>query len=171
MHASFFFSSKLEGNFMSLQKRGFTLIELLVVIAIIAILAAILFPVFAQARGAARAISCISNTKQGALGVLMYAQDYDETIPMIDNNGSAAYGCCASGNCLPDWGQPGTDPNTVPLMFFNVIQPYIKNFQLGYCPEIGKTQWSAAIPNGTIAGKPYVAALEANGTYQGAFAQ
>jgi prepilin-type N-terminal cleavage/methylation domain-containing protein/prepilin-type processing-associated H-X9-DG protein len=62
------------------SRRAFTLIELLVVIAIIAILAAILFPVFAQAREKARAISCISNGKQMGTGVLMYAQDYDETI-------------------------------------------------------------------------------------------
>lgn len=58
---------------MSLQKRGFTLIELLVVIAIIAILAAILFPVFAQARAAARAISCVSNTKQVSLGAHVFS--------------------------------------------------------------------------------------------------
>ncbi|HEV2471712.1 MAG TPA: prepilin-type N-terminal cleavage/methylation domain-containing protein, partial [Chthonomonadales bacterium] len=57
------------------QRRAFTLIELLVVIAIIAILAAILFPVFAQAREKARAISCLSNTKQLSLGVQMYVQD------------------------------------------------------------------------------------------------
>jgi len=62
------------------RKRGFTLIELLVVIAIIAILAAILFPVFAQAREKARAISCLSNCKQMGTAVLMYAQDYDESI-------------------------------------------------------------------------------------------
>ena len=73
------------------SKRGFTLIELLVVIAIIAILAAILFPVFAQAREKARTISCLSNIKQIALARLMYVQDYDETFPSnriwIDNSG------------------------------------------------------------------------------------
>ena len=63
------------------RDRGFTLIELLVVIAIIAILAAILFPVFARAREAARKATCISNCKQIALACLMYAQDYDECLP------------------------------------------------------------------------------------------
>src|SRR5688500_2386059 len=62
-------------------KRAFTLIELLVVIAIIAILAAILFPVFARAREAARKASCGSNIRQLGLGMLMYAQDNDETFP------------------------------------------------------------------------------------------
>lgn len=70
-------ASKVRRNF------GFTLIELLVVIAIIAILAAILFPVFAQAREKARAISCISNTRQIALGIHMYSQDYDENLPIL----------------------------------------------------------------------------------------
>src|ERR1043165_8351356 len=64
-----------------MKHRGFTLIELLVVIAIIAILAAILFPVFAQARSKARQASCISNMKQIACGLMMYAQDYDEVLP------------------------------------------------------------------------------------------
>src|ERR1044071_10430486 len=67
---------------LSRKKSGFTLIELLVVIAIIAILAAILFPVFAQARAKARAASCLSNVKQRTMGVLMYAQDYDESFPV-----------------------------------------------------------------------------------------
>ncbi|MBC7289450.1 MAG: DUF1559 domain-containing protein, partial [Armatimonadetes bacterium] len=64
------------------MRKGFTLIELLVVIAIIAILAAILFPVFARAREKARQASCMSNLKQLALAMLMYAQDYDENLPL-----------------------------------------------------------------------------------------
>ena len=63
------------------MKRGFTLIELLVVIAIIAILAAILFPVFAKAREKARQTTCISNSRQIAVDILIYAQDHDETLP------------------------------------------------------------------------------------------
>lgn len=72
------------------NKRGFTLIELLVVIAIIAILAAILFPVFAQAREKARSIACLSNTKQIGTGAMMYVQDYDETFPIAWGAGPSA---------------------------------------------------------------------------------
>jgi prepilin-type N-terminal cleavage/methylation domain-containing protein len=66
------------------RTNGFTLIELLVVIAIIAILAAILFPVFAHARAKARQTACLSNMKQLGTGLMMYAQDYDETLPLND---------------------------------------------------------------------------------------
>ncbi|MBM3458272.1 MAG: DUF1559 domain-containing protein, partial [Armatimonadetes bacterium] len=69
---------------MRQRRRGFTLIELLVVIAIIAILAAILFPVFAQARDKARAVACLSNMKQLGLGLSMYVQDYDESMPVMN---------------------------------------------------------------------------------------
>ncbi len=72
-----------------MKRRGFTLIELLVVIAIIAILAAILFPVFAKAREKARQITCASNERQLGLGILQYQQDYDETFPMSHYNDTA----------------------------------------------------------------------------------
>jgi prepilin-type N-terminal cleavage/methylation domain-containing protein/prepilin-type processing-associated H-X9-DG protein len=96
-------------------RSAFTLIELLVVIAIIAILAAILFPVFAQAREKARQSSCTSNAKQIGTALLMYAQDYDEQYP------SAFYGFSASGTSL-GW----------PVL----AQPYIKNVQVFRCPSV-----------------------------------
>jgi prepilin-type N-terminal cleavage/methylation domain-containing protein/prepilin-type processing-associated H-X9-DG protein len=96
---------------------GFTLIELLVVIAIIAILAAILFPVFAQARAKARQTSCLSNEKQITTGILMYIQDYDETmVPPEWTSATAAF---------PD------DNRAWP----ELVQPYIKNWQILRCPE------------------------------------
>src|SRR5438105_14926395 len=105
---------------------GFTLIELLVVIAIIAILAAILFPVFAQAREKARAISCLSNIKQINLGFQMYMQDYDEMWiyrPGHDVNGS---------NC--DWKYICGD-NVPAQDWQDVVQPYIKNYGVFDCPS------------------------------------
>src|SRR5256884_9841878 len=79
---------------VSTKTRAFTLIELLVVIAIIAILAAILFPVFAQAREKSRQAVCLSNTKQMGLAVSMYAQDYDEVLPMGGNGGQTGANRC-----------------------------------------------------------------------------
>ena len=87
----------------SRMRRAFTLIELLVVIAIIAILAAILFPVFAKAREKARQITCVSNQKQIGIAILQYVQDYDETLPPSNYNdpltGNAAIGL-HSGDAL-----------------------------------------------------------------------
>ena len=100
-------------------RRGFTLIELLVVIAIIAILAAILFPVFARAREKARQTSCLSNMKQIALGHLMYAQDYDEMIVP-----SLLY--FNSDNLNP--------PQT--MWWYMRIEPYVKNEQIFLCPSV-----------------------------------
>jgi prepilin-type N-terminal cleavage/methylation domain-containing protein len=73
-----------------MRRNGFTLIELLVVIAIIAILAAILFPVFAQAREKARQTQCLSNMRQMGLAVQMYLQDFDERFPLDSHTGSGA---------------------------------------------------------------------------------
>ena len=116
-----------------MRKRGFTLIELLVVIAIIAILAAILFPVFAQAREKARGISCISNLKQLGTGTMMYVQDYDETYPM-------AYGFGPSYGWTLNYNRPVppdqfVDPDVWRQSYSNAIQPYIKNYGVYTCPS------------------------------------
>src|SRR5262250_3403391 len=90
----------------AMRKRAFTLIELLVVIAIIAILAAILFPVFAQAREQARTISCLSNVKQIGLGIKMYTQDYDEEFPMGTYPGPRNWEVNLDVNPYSDYGTP-----------------------------------------------------------------
>ena len=121
--------------------RGFTLIELLVVIAIIAILAAILFPVFARARENARRASCQSNLKQIGLGILQYNQDYDERFPQLSST-----------------------TGTSNVIWIQTIQPYVKSTQLFSCPSDPKTEaagnyndgtfsssWTSNPPTGTIA--------------------
>ena len=106
-----------------MKRRGFTLIELLVVIAIIAILAAILFPVFAKAREKARQASCASNLKQIAVAMISYSQDYDELFPR---------NCVYNGTIYDTWWQVG-------------VQPYVKNTQIVICPSskltIGYSQY------------------------------
>jgi len=99
-------------------RKGFTLIELLVVIAIIAILAAILFPVFAQAREKARAISCLSNEKQIGLAVMMYVQDYDETFPPGQRDANSAE--VAAEPSAGSIAHPA-----IPWQY--IINPYVKN--------------------------------------------
>ncbi|MCS7191922.1 MAG: DUF1559 domain-containing protein [Armatimonadetes bacterium] len=105
---------------------GFTLIELLVVIAIIAILAAILFPVFSRAREKARQTSCLSNVKQIGLGILQYAQDYDERLPF------PWYG--------PNAPWHDADPNLC-KKYLDVIEPYVKNIQIFRCPSRPGQGW------------------------------
>ena len=115
---------------MRIDRKGFTLIELLVVIAIIAILAAILFPVFARAREKAREATCLSNMKQITLGILMYSQDYDGYYPMSRYSVSGMY----SGN----------------VYWARAVDPYIKagvkdaswtggNYSIWQCPSRGVT--------------------------------
>jgi len=111
------------------KKSGFTLIELLVVIAIIAILAAILFPVFAQAREKARQITCVSNAKQIVLGILQYAQDYDEGMP-ITFNGTNMYG---SGDVQYNTSEPDYSGQQTGIPA--EILAYTKSTQIQECPD------------------------------------
>lgn len=116
------------------SKKGFTLIELLVVIAIIAILAAILFPVFAKAREKARQSSCASNLKQIAVGIGMYSQDYDEMMPSFGDG--------------QDTAAAGSYPWTIP----GLLNAYVKNYKIFECPS--------QAPNG---GNPIKCGYFANG--------
>src|SRR2546426_2603741 len=122
-------AGKMPSEVHSMNRRAaFTLIELLTVIGIIAVLAALLFPVFATARGKAREITCVSNLRQIGLAIKMYSQDYDEVYP---------------------WAVDPTDKYTpaiwapfpqfqaeIPFMPFmhEVLQPYIKSQELFHCP-------------------------------------
>ena len=120
---------------MKFTKHGFTLIELLVVIAIIAILAAILFPVFAQAREKARQSSCLSNMKQLSTAFFLYADDYDECFPCynaVNHNGSEWYDWVTS----PTYGFSFWSP-------FISVYPYYKNAKLLICPSQAKPTASA----------------------------
>lgn len=116
--------------------RGFTLIELLVVIAIIAILAAILFPVFAQAKAAAKKSACLSNTKQIGVGLYLYLNDFDDSLPMAN---------------YPTWttGQPTTvfafhnGAGISELAWADLLQPYTKNLPIFKCP-VDETQVKTA---------------------------
>ena len=139
------------------RKSAFTLIELLVVIAIIAILAAILFPVFAQAREKARQTSCLSNMKQVGLGMLMYVQDYDENYPRADY-------------WLPTGTISPINPRATGGFALRInhykwqawVIPYIKNSQVFQCPSRtrDKAAWDV---NGEYKGDGYAMNLAISG--------
>src|SRR5580658_2207835 len=112
-------------------RHAFTLIELLVVIAIISILAAILFPVFSQARAAARKTVCLSNTKQSGLALMQYVQDYDEMTPNVYSSITSVYQL--------------TD-------VWNQLQPYCKNRDIFTCPD--RNQYGCESNDGIVGSKP-----------------
>ena len=122
MHSFSFVTPKSKNG-----RPAFTLIELLVVIAIIAILAAILFPVFARARENARRSSCLSNLKQVGIAMMQYTQDYDERYMVADHED-------ADGNGVADYA------------WFVPLQPYIKSEQVFKCPSLGN-ETTAPNPN------------------------
>ncbi|NUP98833.1 MAG: prepilin-type N-terminal cleavage/methylation domain-containing protein [Armatimonadetes bacterium] len=115
-----------------MRRRGFTLIELLVVIAIIAILAAILFPVFAKAREKARQNNCLSNVKQIALACLQYAQDNDERLPMLYDTGTPRNGLIMT------------------------TQPYTKNYQVHDCPSSDQKSTPTYLGNRSYGYNPFL---------------
>ncbi len=145
------------------KREGFTLIELLVVIAIIAILAAILFPVFARAREAARKTVCISNLKQDSLAILMYNQDYDDTMPAAavnwwdatdfcnganglkteSNNPPTSYKAPYDAKCTPATSRASDMFNGAGVIrpaWFTATYPYSKSNQMMYCPSNNEPQ-------------------------------
>jgi prepilin-type N-terminal cleavage/methylation domain-containing protein/prepilin-type processing-associated H-X9-DG protein len=125
------------------RHQAFTLIELLVVIAIIAILAAILFPVFAQAREKARAIACLSNCRQTGTSFQMYIQDYDEMTPSIDKSKTIT----------------GLDGTNVYAPWYYLLMPYVKDWNLFRCPDrsdsFALTTTNANDSNAVGANDPY----------------
>jgi len=108
-----------------MRRRGFTLIELLVVIAIIAILAAILFPVFAKAREKARQTSCLSNLRQLGTATRTYTSDYDEKMFLR----------CADPRAADEWSWPANAPWDACMQWPNMLMPYLKNQQILGCPS------------------------------------
>jgi prepilin-type processing-associated H-X9-DG protein/prepilin-type N-terminal cleavage/methylation domain-containing protein len=147
--------------FRRARSTGFTLIELLVIIAIIAILAAILFPVFAQAREKARQTSCLSNQKQIGLALMQYLQDYDEQFPKTDTNQIIP----------PAVGSPDPAVNfAFPGWISNALVPYAKSQDIYRCPSRNEG-WADPRNNGQKISYEYnYLALtygESTGTYQG----
>ena len=121
------------------MKKAFTLIELLVVIAIIAILASILFPVFAQAKAAAKATACLSNTKGMGLGVQLYLGDNDDRMFFRSSTNAAS---TRAGIAIPS-----TDPNASAMKWWNQLYPYVKSRDMYHCPS-DRTPGARPTPSG-----------------------
>jgi prepilin-type N-terminal cleavage/methylation domain-containing protein len=144
------------------RNRGFTLIELLVVIAIIAILAAILFPVFARAREAARKATCISNVKQITLAAIMYAQDYDEVLPIAAPSAESA----TAHPIVPIDPQPKVSDarstsglNLSSLDYWqlaDVLRPYTKSLDIFVCPTLSRRSHDYGIRHHILTSGPAI---------------
>lgn len=130
------------------RKSGFTLIELLVVIAIIAILAAILFPVFAKVREKARQTSCLSNEKQWALAFVQYTNDYDDSFPLMGYEGAGGNGPFLNGSWLP-----------YSSYWYNAVYAYIPS-------AMGQGVWHCPDDSTLIDNTPGEGMYEANGVTQ-----
>lgn len=127
----------MRNRFASDKQSGFTLIELLVVIAIISILAAILFPVFASARAKARATACMSNCKQTGLALYQYLQDNDEMVPTVDKTP------------VPGLDGKGATGTLVYANWYYLLMPYVKNWNLFFCPDDSSRTWQLGVPTPT----------------------
>lgn len=133
-------STQCSGNRKTSGWRGFTLIEILVVVAIISVLAAILFPVFARARENARRAACLSNMKQLGLGIMQYAQDFDESFPYHGNttSGFNGYDSAANAYYFATNAQAGR-PNCLGSLF-----PYVRSWEIYRCPSVSLAYAPAA---------------------------
>ena len=144
----------------SLRSKAFTLIELLVVIAIIAILAAILFPVFAQAKAAAKKSVCLSNVKQIGLGTTMYLGDSDDVYPPQQTR---------TGTLHQWWWFAFDDNKAEPVRDGGLLQPYMKNYVVSVCPSVPGDMVEGFYPYNTSDPKPMNGyALNSNVTLLGA---
>jgi prepilin-type N-terminal cleavage/methylation domain-containing protein/prepilin-type processing-associated H-X9-DG protein len=134
------------------RKAAFTLIELLVVIAVMAILAAILFPVFAQVRDKARQAACFSNLRQIGSAMAIYVQDYDEHLPNCCATGRAWTWLWQTGDLMGRCAQAGITAKTPKDTFLGpeqtppryvqeLLHPYVKNLGLWFCPSVGRERF------------------------------
>lgn len=137
--------------------RAFTLIELLVVIAIIAILAAILFPVFAQAREKARSAACLSNTRQLGTALQMYVQDYDECLFFRAASSAARVGSGRTGVVITD------TLSYTRAQWWNLLMPYVKSSAVYSCPSDPKKPTSADASGNSTIPRSYVASSAVEG--------
>lgn len=131
-------------------RKGFTLIELLVVIAIVAILAAILFPVFAQAKASAKKTACLANTRQIGIALYLYLQDSDEVLPIANyswpcTGDPSSFSFLGGGHPVPCWA--------------DLVQPYAVSFKLFKCPDDFSGPFIDTTTNTPVPGEPLSYAL------------